>query len=240
MSKAFFVTGTDTDAGKTFACRALLQQARSQGFRTLAMKPIASGCSVTPQGLRNADALALQQAITEPLEYELLNPFAYVPAIAPHIAAGLAGRQIQTQCLHDNLVKLRERGDLVLIEGAGGWRLPISEELYLSDWVADERLPVILVVGAKLGCINHAILTYEAIRRDGLEVAGWIMNRIDPGMRHYRENLDSLKRRLPVPLLGELPWLGDGVDSRHLEGYLDLRPLFQSSFSQMRMNTNIF
>ncbi|SHI15660.1 dethiobiotin synthase [Ferrimonas marina] len=203
----YFVTGTDTDVGKTLVSTALLKA--SQGL-TLGLKPIAAGCEPTPQGLRNADALSLQGASRMSLAYEQLNPIALAPPIAPHIAATQAGEVLSVARLEDWLTPMLPQlaqCDLCLVEGAGGWRLPLNEQETLPDWVKLHDWPVILVVGMKLGCLNHALLTLEAIQADGLTLAGWVANRVDPDMAYYQENLETLRQRMPAPLLAEIPHL---------------------------------
>ena len=162
--QSFFVTGTDTGVGKTLVSAAILQAAKAMGKHTLAMKPIASGCDRTPEGLRNEDALILQNAITEPLAYELINPVALEPAIAPHVAAEQAGRHITSDRLVGFCRGLQIRpADLLLVEGAGGWRVPLNDRETYSEFPRQLSMPVILVVSLRLGCINHALLTAEAI-----------------------------------------------------------------------------
>jgi len=212
MAKTFFVTGTDTDAGKTLVATGLLTAANGLGKSTAAVKPVAAGCESTENGLRNDDALALQSAMSLDLAYEQINPVALEPAIAPHIAAEQASRNITVSRLAGFCrgVMMR-RADLTLIEGAGGWRVPLNSRETLADLARELQLPVILVVGMRLGCINHALLTAEAVFRDGLEVAGWVANHIDPDMSCYRENLESLKQRLPFSFLGEVPHLSEAT-----------------------------
>ncbi|WP_275289010.1 dethiobiotin synthase [Halomonas elongata] len=213
---AYFVTGTDTDAGKTLVASGLLTLARRRGRTTLGLKPVASGCDVTSQGLRNIDALTLGEQSTPEVPYDVLNPYAYAPAIAPHLAARRAGN-VPTL---DDLVAataapLAWRRDLTLVEGAGGWRVPLNDHEDLAGLARRLELPVILVVGLQLGCLNHAILSAEAIRADGLQLAGWVGNLIEPGLSFdetsdaalYHNNLDTLTRRLPAPNLGILPRL---------------------------------
>lgn len=208
MSQAFFVTGTDTDIGKTTIAAGLLRAARGRGLSTAAAKPLASGCEATPHGLRNADALALQAECRPALPYELVNPFAFAPAIAPHVAAREAGLSLGVEPLRDAVRQVLARGaDFTLVEGAGGWRVPLSDDACLSDLAVALGLPVILVVGMRLGCLNHALLTARAIRADGLRLAGWVANQIDPDMPRLEENLDELRARLPAPCLGFVPRL---------------------------------
>lgn len=208
MAQAYFITGTDTDAGKTTITAGLLYAAKQQHCSTLAMKPVASGCAMTAEGLRNSDALALIAQSTVQLPYSQVNPYAFAPAIAPHIAAHEAGVELRVTDLYQAAqVILQEQADFTLIEGAGGWRVPISTTEYLSDFAIALNLPVILVVGVKLGCINHALLTVEAIRNDGLELAGWVANVIDPDGARLTENIEFLKQHISVPCLAEVPHL---------------------------------
>ncbi|WP_111495709.1 dethiobiotin synthase [Marinobacter bohaiensis] len=225
---SFFVTGTDTGVGKTLVSATLLHAAAQAGLRTLAMKPIASGCETTPDGLRNEDALALQAAMTESLPYDQVNPIALEPAIAPHIAAQQAGRQLTAQRLVGLCRGLQMRpADLMLIEGAGGWRVPLNDRETYARVPQELGVPVILVVPLQLGCINHALLSVEAIHRDGLKVAGWVANRISPEpMSMEPENLDYLKSHMPAPLLGELPWQEE-PDARALAKCIHLQNLIE-------------
>ncbi|CRI59494.1 dethiobiotin synthase [Pseudomonas sp. CCOS 191] len=208
MSQAYFVAGTDTDVGKTTIAAGLLHAAMQSGLSTLAAKPVASGCMVTPRGLRNSDALALIDESSIKLPYEAVNPFAFEPAIAPHVAAHEAGVVLSVPVLRDAMQQvLAQHADFTLIEGAGGWRVPLSDHANLSDLAIALKLPVILVVGVRLGCINHALLSAEAIARDGLQLAGWVANIVDPRTSRLEENLSSLAERLPAPCLGRVPWL---------------------------------
>ena len=208
MSKAYFIAGTDTDVGKTTIAAGLLHAARLQGLSTLGAKPVASGCAVTAKGLRNADAQALIDESTFKLAYEQVNPFAFEPAIAPHLAAREAGIALGVSALLAAMqAVLKQDADFTLIEGAGGWRVPLSDHANLSDLAIALKLPVILVVGVRLGCINHALLSAEAIARDGLQLAGWVANIIEPRTSRLEENLASLAERLPAPCLGRVPKL---------------------------------
>ena len=208
MAQAFFITGTDTDAGKTSVAAGLLCAAKQQGCSTLAMKPVASGCEMTEQGLRNSDALALMAQSTVQLPYTQINPYAFAPAIAPHIAAQEAGVELSVADLHRAAqLVVQQQADFTLIEGAGGWRVPISNTEFLSDFAVALQLPVILVVGVKLGCINHALLSAQAILSDGLKLAGWVANVVDPHCARLAENLVTLRQLMPAPCLAEVPYL---------------------------------
>ncbi|GFM68462.1 dethiobiotin synthase [Pseudomonas cichorii] len=208
MSVAYFITGTDTDAGKTTVAAGLLHAARLAGLSTAAGKPVASGSVITPQGLRNSDALALLAECSLELGYDDVNPYTFEPAIAPHLAAREAGVSLTVNALLQPMRRLLERNaDFTLIEGAGGWRVPLADQSNLSDLAMGLGLPVILVVGVRLGCINHALLTAEAIAQDGLQLAGWVANIIDPKTSRLEENLATLSERLPAPCIGRVPRL---------------------------------
>ncbi|OXY82347.1 dethiobiotin synthase [Oceanimonas doudoroffii] len=227
MAKTFFVTGTDTEVGKTFVTRALMRAAKEAGKQVLGYKPVASGCELIDGSLKNEDALTLQAESSIKLPYAMHNPFAFAPAIAPHIAAEQAGEVIALPRIAEGLTRLRETtADWIFAEGAGGWRLPLGQGHFLSDWVKKEHLPVILVVGARLGCINHALLSLEAIRHDGLVVAGWVLNRVDAHMSHYEENAATLKQLISAPFLGEMPRLTED-EAETAEGFIDLAPLLK-------------
>ncbi len=219
MGRAWFVAGTDTGVGKTLVACALLHAARRQGLTTAALKPVAAGCEQTPQGWRNDDALLLQSAASLPLRYEQVNPVALPLAIAPHLAAAAAGRTLTAADLAARCRPVLELGaDVTLIEGAGGWRVPLNDRETLADLAVLFDLPVILVVALRLGCLSHALLTAEAIRRDGLVLAGWIAN--SPGgepMSHRAANRDALAARLGCPLLGDVPCLDPAQRARAAE-----------------------
>ncbi|MEZ9199244.1 dethiobiotin synthase [Shewanella sp. 10N.286.54.B9] len=201
----YFVTGTDTDCGKTLVSSALLTAVAGE---TVGFKPVASGCEKTEQGLRNSDALALMAASSIKLPYDDINPFAFAPAIAPHIAAAEQNVALTPARIQAQLNMAQHLGaDFVLVEGAGGWRLPLSEGHYMSEVVQAMSLPVILVVGMKLGCLNHALLTIEAIERDGIVIAGWVSNQVDSTMKNQQENLASLQQMISAPFLGHIPHL---------------------------------
>ncbi|MDP2228341.1 MAG: dethiobiotin synthase [Moraxellaceae bacterium] len=225
MGKAFFIAGTDTSVGKTHVSCVLLAAAKARGLRTLAIKPVAAGCEETPEGWRNEDALALQAAMTLPLRYSEINPVALPLPLSPHLAAAAAGRRLSiTQLAGFCRGTLMQRADFALVEGAGGWRTPVSERELLSALPRELGLPVVLVVGMRLGCLNHAILTAEAILKDGLRLAGWVANVIDPEMAALDDNIATLERLLPAPCLGRLPWAPDTVPSEQA-GLLDIAPL---------------
>ncbi|YCI28087.1 dethiobiotin synthase [Erwinia sp. PK3-005] len=221
MSNCWFLTGTDTEVGKTVASSALLQAANRAGLRTAGYKPVASGSEMTSEGIRNGDALALQRNSSVPLSYEEVNPLVFIEPTSPHIVSADTGQPIEFARLSAGLQALREKAEWVLVEGAGGWYTPLSEQQTYADWVRQEQLPVILVVGIKLGCINHALLSAEAIRNAGLPLAGWIANDIQPPGRRHQEYMATLQQRLPAPLLGEIPFLKQ-IEGVALGDYLRL------------------
>jgi dethiobiotin synthetase len=225
MSASFFITGTDTDSGKTTVAAGLLHAARRAGLSTAAVKPVASGCEQGADGLRNSDALALLGECSLPLSYGQVNPFAFLPAIAPHLAARDAGVTLNVEQLAQHVGEVLALGaDLTIIEGAGGWRVPLGPDAKLSDLPRALDLPVILVVGMRLGCINHACLTAEAIQRDGLQLAGWVANIVDPQMQRLNDNLQTLTQGLSAPCLGIVRHLPDAYPAA-VAAHLQLAPL---------------
>lgn len=231
VTERYFVTGTDTEVGKTVASAALLQAARKLWKNTAGYKPVASGSEMTAEGLRNTDALALQRNSTLELAYSAVNPYTFAEPTSPHIISADEGRPIDFTVLSAGLRTLESQADWVLVEGAGGWFTPLSQDQTFADWVQAEQLPVILVVGIKLGCINHAMLTAQAVQQAGLRLAGWIANDVvTPGKRHH-EYLTTLKRVLPAPFLGEIPWLADNAEQAETGQYLDLSVLLPATSS---------
>jgi dethiobiotin synthetase len=222
MNKSWFVAGTDTEVGKTAVSCALLSAAAAAGLRTAAIKPVAAGCDDRGQ---NEDALQLQAAMTSNLDYSQVNPVALTAAIAPHIAANREGKSLQVSRLAGLCrgVMLGE-ADFTLIEGAGGWRVPLNPRETLADLAVQLQTGVILVVGMRLGCINHALLTAEAIRRDGLQLAGWVANQPGERMNCHDENLETLRQMLPAPLLGDVPFIAPWAAAEAAK-HLDIRPL---------------
>lgn len=201
--QTIFVTGTDTGAGKTRAAVALIRAARASGIKVCGWKPVATGCERTAGGLRNADALALQAAAGTGEPYELINPCAFERAVAPHLASSLERRPIRIAALDHAHRELARRYELIVAEGAGGWRVPLDEAWTLGAWVSEREWPVLLVVGLRLGCLNHALLTGEAVARD-TRLAGWVGSVLPPPMELLEENLATLRARLAAPCWGVL------------------------------------
>lgn len=221
----YFISGTDTEVGKTRIACGLLHAFGAQGMSSLALKPVAAGCDETPQGLRNDDALRLMAAMSLDLPYEQVNPVALKAAIAPHIAAEWEGKALNASRIAGYCRgAMLNRADVVVVEGAGGWRVPLNHREMLSAVPRDLGLGVILVVGMRLGCLNHAVLSAEAILRDGLKLVGWVGNRVDPDMACYDENCETLRSLLPAPCLGFVPWL-DNDSAESVAAHLDIQAL---------------
>lgn len=211
MNKTFFITGTDTDVGKTWVSLAILHAVAGSGRRTIALKPVAAGTEESVDGWKNDDALSLQGAATVKLPYSQVNPFLMKDPVAPHIAAQKENKNLSVA----RIVGLCRGAamtphDFLLIEGAGGWRVPLNARETLADVATELGAQVILVVGMKVGCISHALLTAEAIRHDGLHLAGWVANQTsETPMRYLSENIATLQERLRAPFLGEVSYNPD-------------------------------
>jgi len=205
MNRAVFIAGTDTGIGKTHAACTLLHALRAAGRSACGMKPVASGCAETPDGLRNDDALALLAAGDTEAPYALVNPTTLREPLSPHLAAEHDGTEITLAPLREAFVQLQATHDAVVVEGIGGWLVPLAPGLFASDIAKQWQLPVILVVGLRLGCLNHAQLSARAIAADGCRLLGWIGNCVDPAMDALEENVATLCRLLPAPCLGMLP-----------------------------------
>lgn len=201
MKGTFFVTGTDTEVGKTWVSCRLLEQAQQAGLSSYGLKPVAAGCDDTPDGPRNEDALALMAASSVKLRYDQINPVALKAAIAPHLAARDEQRSLSAERLAGYVrgTLMSHKADLILVEGVGGWRVPLNDREPLSKVPHVLGLPVILVVGMRLGCINHALLTAEAIQRDGLALAGWVANDLGRPMARLEDNIATLEGILRAP-----------------------------------------
>lgn len=205
-TRTLYVTGTDTGVGKTVASVALLHRLRSAGLRAIGMKPVASGCERTPDGWRNADALALQTASHPQPAYDDINPYALVLPTAPQLAARAMAVHVDLLRLGDAYLRLAVQADVVVIEGVGGWAAPLDDGLDQVDLVRMLDLPVVLVVGLRLGCLSHARLTARAIQSDGVPLMGWIGSRVDPTFNECDDYVELLRDALPVPCLGVLPY----------------------------------
>ncbi len=199
----YFVTGTDTDVGKTLVSCALLHAFAEQGMRVVGMKPVAAGgCD---ENGRNDDDRKLRAASSVQAGFGQTNPYCFTHAVAPHLAARFVGVSINMERIIESYRELAAQADVVIVEGAGGFRVPLNDRQEISDIAVELGLPVILVVGMRLGCINHALLTVDAIRAKGLELAGWVANVMDENMEMLEGNMEALKVRIEAPLLGVFP-----------------------------------
>lgn len=206
MAAGLFVTGTDTEVGKTWVSAWLIRALAAKGYRVAGMKPVASGCRQVNGDLRNADAEALMAASNVATSYDEVNPFAFEPAIAPHIAAKQTSVGIDIPTLASAYRQLADRADLVVVEGVGGWCVPLSDEQMLSDLVRALGVSVLLVVGMRLGCINHALLSARAIISQGFSLSGWVANWIQGPYAVGEENLSTLDRQIDAPRIAEIPF----------------------------------
>jgi len=214
-----FVTGTDTEVGKTVISVGLIEKFKQQGLTVAGMKPIASGCEQTANGLRNEDALAIQQHVNVEIAYEQMNPYAFEPAIAPHIAAQQTATNIDINVLKNNYEQIQSQADVVVVEGAGGWLVPLNKTQSMADLALVLNLPVVLVVGIRLGCINHALLSVAAIQQSGVPLMGWVANHVE-AVAQSDEIINTLKQGIQAPCLGVVPHLIQGQQATeflHLE-----------------------
>ncbi len=202
-----FITGTDTGVGKTWAALALMRSMQNKGRVIVGMKPVSSGCQKTTKGLRNDDAVRILKQSSQILNYKTVNPYAFEQAIAPHIAAAMAGVVIDIEKIAREFYTLKKNVDSVVVEGVGGWSVPLAAHTMLADIVARLDLKVILVVGLRLGCINHALSTAKAIGATSTKLHGWISNQLDPDYICVDETIATLEARVGAPLLGRLPYM---------------------------------
>lgn len=229
--KTIFVTGTDTGVGKTRIACGLLENFKACGLRAAGFKPVASGAITRAEGLRNEDGLNLLAASSLGLHYETVNPYCFAPPIAPHLAARAAGQTIDLARLDAAYDLLAQAHDRVVIEGAGGWLVPLDDTHTFADWVAAHRWPVLLVVGVRLGCINHALLSAESITRRS-SLLGWVANHLPPAAEAAEDIVESLRTRLNVPLLASIPADADSVRaSQPLADKLSAQLAYQSAKS---------
>jgi dethiobiotin synthetase len=227
MSKGIFITGTDTGVGKTRFTLALMERLKKQGSSVSGMKPIASGANLNNGKLINEDASLIMQQCSEPTDYELINPVVFKLPVAPHIAASQKKETIDLDKITACYKQLVSNCENVVVEGIGGWRVPVSNELSMVDLVRDLGLPVVLVVGLRLGCINHAILTAEAIRADGLDLKGWVSNKLDKDYLCAEETIVTLKESLACPYIANLPYTS-GFEPNKTLSKIDLSLIFGS------------
>jgi dethiobiotin synthetase len=201
-----FVTGTDTDVGKTYISEALIKHFCRQGFQTVGMKPIAAGAEIENGRLLNADVKAIVSASNVDAPIDQINPYVFAPAIAPHIAAQQAGIEIEIEPIMSAFKVLQQQADVIVVEGAGGFLVPINETLTMGDLAKALDVGVVLVVGVRLGCISHALLTVQSIEAKGLHLIGWVANRIEPNMPALEENIATLKAMIKAPCVADVAW----------------------------------
>jgi len=207
MSKGYFITGTDTGIGKTRTALALMAALQQSGKTVCGMKPVSAGCDVTKSGLRNEDAVKLMEQSSVALPYDIVNPYAWQPAIAPHIAAMENGREMTLVPIHECYQHIASQCDVVVVEGAGGWLVPLNGAQTMAAIAVELKLDVILVVGIRLGCLNHALLTVENILQRDCRLAGWVANVLSDTTGVTELNIDCLKEKINAPLLGRFPLL---------------------------------
>ncbi|MFT6733694.1 MAG: dethiobiotin synthetase [Polaribacter sp.] len=233
MLKKYFVTGTDTDVGKTLVICSLIHAFKKENQSVMAIKPIAAGCELIDGQLKNSDALEIIQSLDDNVSYQMINPITLRSAIAPHIAATEEQTQLSVKYLQEQSNTSQFDQDYLLVEGAGGWLVPLNETETLADFVVAESLEVILVVGMKLGCINHALLTIKNIESRGVKLAGWVANCINKEMMVLDENIQTLCKRINAPLLGIIPYLTEAGDLdqknriKEASTYVNITPLIE-------------
>lgn len=226
MRRGLFITGTDTEVGKSWISAGLMTACKMQGLQVAGMKPIASGASHSGEGtLHNTDALLLQKHASQPVDYALINPYPFEPAIAPHLAAEQQGTKIHMERIIDSYRILASQADVVIVEGAGGWLAPVNEKQSMADLAVELDLEVILVVGMRLGCINHALLSAESILGRGARLLGWVANSMDIYMNRLPQNILAIQQRLAAPLLGLVPYM-EYLDTEQIAAQLDLQQIF--------------
>ena len=216
MSAGLFITGTDTGVGKTVVARLIVRSLVCAGVRVAVMKPVAAGAVATAQGLRNEDAVGLMDDCNVVMPYANVNPYCFSAAVSPHLAAREAGVTIELPVIQHCFRTTQAAADMVIVEGAGGWLAPLNDSQFIADLAVSLELPVVLVVGLRLGCLNHALLTAAAIQARGLPLAGWIGNHIDPDFARMPENLATLERHLGVPPLAVVAHAPDALEQERL------------------------
>lgn len=235
IPRPLFITGTDTEVGKTYTSIGLLTVFNQLGYTTLGIKPVSSGCQQLDGKLYNEDALALQKYSSIKLEYDEVNPFAFEQRIAPHIAAIRMHCKLSVKKLNQALRHtLTYDADVKIIEGCGGWHVPLNKRETMADFVIANQFNVILVVGIRLGCINHSILTMRAMQQDGVNIVGWIANCIDLHMKNADENIKTLQQWLPIPCLGIVEYgarLENAIDVKRIMERADVSQQLISSLS---------
>ena len=221
-----FVTGTDTDCGKTEVSLGLMLALQQRGLSVQGMKPVASGCERRGEGLRSSDARRLAAQASREAPYRLVNPYAFAPPVAPHIAAGPVGVDIELAVIRTCAEALAAQCDMLVVEGVGGWRVPLGPALFVSDLPRALGMPVVMVTALRLGCINHSLLTADGIRSSGSRLAGWVANQVNPRMQVREENLATLAALIDAPFLGLVPWMA-APEVREVAKRLSVDPLLK-------------
>lgn len=225
MGKGFFITGTDTDVGKTTVALGLMSALQQKGLIVAAMKPVSAGCIQTPQGLRNDDAVRLMEQASIDLPYDLVNPYPFAAPVAPHIAAAELNVHMNIDVIKNAYQQIAEQVDVVIVEGAGGWLVPLNETQTMADVASALQLDVIQVVGLRLGCLNHALLTSASVAAQGLTQVGWVANQLSENMQNPSENYQALQQRLTGECLGVIPHLAQ-TQSHDITQFLNIDTLF--------------
>ncbi len=223
--RKIFIAGTDTEVGKTIVTAAIVEKLQLADYSVTALKPIAAGCEERNGQLENADALLLQASMNKKLSYQQVNPFPFKRPIAPHIAAAQELVQLSVQEISEACQLSQYDTDYLLIEGAGGWKVPLNSTQTYADFAVAESLDIILVVGMKLGCINHTLLSIESILASGANLIGWVANQITPGMQVFEDNLETLQSRINVPLIANIPYIKTDNLIQDVLSYVNIEPL---------------
>lgn len=226
--KRIFITGTDTDVGKTFFSAALIMALQKSQYSVLAFKPVAAGCEWFDGELKNQDALTLIDAMAVEMDYQTVNPIALEKPIAPHLSAIEDGTTLSVDIIRQSCLLNQYSSSYILVEGAGGWLVPLNDNETFADYVKSESLDVILVVGLKLGCINHALLSQQSIIAKGLNLVGWVANHIDPQMLQQQENIETLKQALNCPLIAQIPYITSDKPINQASKYVSIAAINSS------------
>ncbi len=230
-AKKIFITGTDTDVGKTLLTTCLITLLQNKKKSVVALKPIAAGCEIVNGELKNLDALLIQTVMDKEMEYHKVNPILLEKPMAPHLAARLENKKLSVKQLQQSCDMQQYSSDYLLIEGAGGWLVPLNEKESYADFVIAEQCDVILVVGIKLGCINHALLSLKNIQSSGLNVIGWVANCIEPNMLAIKENIETLTELINVPRIAKIPFIKEEGDFFNLTQaaieYVNITPILR-------------
>ena len=224
MASSYFITGTDTDVGKTLVAGALMLALQAHGKTVAGFKPVSAGCEITTNGLRNRDAVLLQSLSSVELPYNIVNPYAFEDPVAPHIAADAQGVVMQLSKIHKCYQEIASQVDIVIIEGAGGWLVPFDAENSMAEVASQLTDKVILVTAMRLGCLNHTLLTAQSIMQARMKIAGWVANSVTRNMHGYRENIRSIISRLDCPILGEIHY-DEKISSAGISELLDVNSL---------------